>query len=468
MVVICEECGLKYQIDPTKIIGNKARFNCKGCSTSIVVDKSDAEVAEDMSAIEEALLGDDNLDSDMATDGAAENFDTEDHSAFADDSIEEFPSNTAPEQPTATEATEIVEKAQKRGGFGLTAKVIMLMLVVSLVPGAVYFALSFNQMSEQIVVDSNKTGTTITRMLAADVDEWIDKNVRSLNALANTPAIRSMNQANQEIILKALQNEYPWMYLVFTTDLRGQNIARSDGKALTDYSNREYVKDIVSGSDIAWQNLIGKTSKKPALVLAVPIKRGDIMVGVLAAAMTLEAVSELVTTYGEGQTGSSFLVDEKGKAVAHRESDYVFKQQDMSNHPLVLAAEKGELKRVEFIDANGKETIGFATETKFGWTLAIQQEKSEAFGPLKKAQMFAYYMLAGTFVIILFVSYFASKAIVTPIRNLTDAANRISVGDLDVEISTRSKDEIGDLAAAIVRMQDSIRLSIARLTRRRR
>jgi methyl-accepting chemotaxis protein len=462
MVVICEECGLKYQIDPTKIKGDKARFNCKGCSTSIIVDKKDAEVEDDLSALEEALLADSGSDTDAAIGGVDEDVDAKAQRTFADEPIEEIPTSAAaaPVIP--------VEKVQKRSGLGLTAKVIMLMLVVSLLPGAVYFALSFKQMSDQITTESNKTGTTVTRMLASEVDEWIDKNVRALNAIANTPNITSMNQMDQEIMLKAVQSEYPWMYLVFTTDERGLNIARSDGKPLTDYSSRQYVKDTVAGADIAWQNLIGRTSKQPALVIAVPIKRGDIIIGVLAAAMTRETISDLVTTYSEGQTGSSFLVDETGKAVAHRENAFVLQQQDMSNHPLVQAANQGAPKRVEFIDANGRETIGFATETKLGWTLAIQQEKSEAFAPLKQAQMFAYYMLAGTFIVILLIAYFASKAIVTPIRNLTDAANRISVGDLDVEIVTKSKDEIGDLAAAIVRMQDSIRLSIARLTRRRR
>jgi methyl-accepting chemotaxis protein len=462
MVVICEECGLKYQIDPTKIKGDKARFNCKGCSTSIIVDKGDVEVEEDLSALEEALLADSGSDTDAAIGSMDENMGAEAKAAFSEEPIEEIPTSAAaaPVIP--------VEKVKKRSGLGLTAKVIMLMLVVSLLPGAAYFALSFKQMSDQITMESNKTGSTVTRMLASEVDEWIDKNVRVLDAIANTPNITSMNQMDQEIMLKAVQSEYPWMYLVFTTDERGQNIARSDGKALTDYSNRQYVKDTIAGADIAWQNLIGKTSKQPALVIAVPIKRGDIIIGVLAAAMTRETISDLVTTYSEGQTGSSFLVDETGKAVAHRENAFVIQQQDMSNHPLVQAANQGAPKRVEFIDADGKQTIGFATETQLGWTLAIQQERSEAFAPLKQAQMFAYYMLAGTFIVILLIAYFASKAIVTPIRNLTDAANRISVGDLDVEIATKSKDEIGDLAAAIVRMQDSIRLSIARLTRRRR
>jgi HAMP domain-containing protein len=53
------------------------------------------------------------------------------------------------------------------------------------------------------------------------------------------------------------------------------------------------------------------------------------------------------------------------------------------------------------------------------------------------------------------------------IMYLTEAAERISVGDLEAEIEVKSKDEIGSLADAISRMQDSLRFSIERLRRRR-
>ena len=53
------------------------------------------------------------------------------------------------------------------------------------------------------------------------------------------------------------------------------------------------------------------------------------------------------------------------------------------------------------------------------------------------------------------------------IKSLTDVADRISVGELGAEVTTKSNDEIGDLAEAISRMQDSVRLSIERLRRRR-
>ena len=123
---------------------------------------------------------------------------------------------------------------------------------------------------------------------------------------------------------------------------------------------------------------------------------------------------------------------------------------------------------VQFKNSSGRQAIGFAKTTNLGWILAIQQEKDEAFLILKDAQKFAFILIGATFVIVVLIAYFASRAIVTPIRRLTDAANRISVGELGVEIENKSKDEIGDLAEAVTRMQDSIRLSIERLRRRRR
>jgi HAMP domain-containing protein len=53
------------------------------------------------------------------------------------------------------------------------------------------------------------------------------------------------------------------------------------------------------------------------------------------------------------------------------------------------------------------------------------------------------------------------------IKNLTEVADRISVGELEAEIESTVGDEIGELSEAISRMQDSIRLSIQRLRRRR-
>jgi HAMP domain-containing protein len=97
----------------------------------------------------------------------------------------------------------------------------------------------------------------------------------------------------------------------------------------------------------------------------------------------------------------------------------------------------------------------------------VQQEEREAFNTLWRMQQFAYFLLAATVGMVLAVSWFLARSLVRPIRNLTDAADRMSLGDLNVEIKATSKDEIGKLTEAIARMQDSLRLSIERLRRRK-
>lgn len=69
-----------------------------------------------------------------------------------------------------------------------------------------------------------------------------------------------------------------------------------------------------------------------------------------------------------------------------------------------------------------------------------------------------------TIVIAVFVTL--RKVVIHPIVDLTEAANRMSHGDLDTRIIARAKNEIGTLVEAINRMQTSLVLSFNRLKRK--
>lgn len=85
----------------------------------------------------------------------------------------------------------------------------------------------------------------------------------------------------------------------------------------------------------------------------------------------------------------------------------------------------------------------------------------------EKARLISWAVLGGTLLLIGIIVSIYSHRLTGKIKSLTDVAERISIGDLGIEVETRSRDEIGELAEAISRMQDSIRLSIERLRRRR-
>ena len=76
-------------------------------------------------------------------------------------------------------------------------------------------------------------------------------------------------------------------------------------------------------------------------------------------------------------------------------------------------------------------------------------------------------IVVGTLILFGLIVSFYSYRLTERILTLTRIADEISVGDLDAKINTGTPDEIGRLAEAIGRMQDSIRVSIERLRKRR-
>lgn len=69
--------------------------------------------------------------------------------------------------------------------------------------------------------------------------------------------------------------------------------------------------------------------------------------------------------------------------------------------------------------------------------------------------------------LVLGATYFMARALSRPIVQLTEVADRISLGELDAEINIQRKDEIGELADAVGRMQASLQAAIERLRARR-
>lgn len=180
---------------------------------------------------------------------------------------------------------------------------ILAMLVVSIVPFGLFLATTFKDTRERIRTDTELLMSQTAAGLGRHVDEWIDKNVRMLKLAAQLEDVTSMDGARQEKVMRAIHAQYPYIYLAFTLDAQGMNMARNDGKKLKNYSDRAYYKGVAGGKALSWQTLIGKTSKKPALVLAVPIKHGTETVGVMAAAMTTDAISKQVANWKKGKPG---------------------------------------------------------------------------------------------------------------------------------------------------------------------
>jgi HAMP domain-containing protein/DNA-directed RNA polymerase subunit RPC12/RpoP len=92
------------------------------------------------------------------------------------------------------------------------------------------------------------------------------------------------------------------------------------------------------------------------------------------------------------------------------------------------------------------------------------QSRSEALSG--KARIIVLVMLGAALLLIGIIVLVYANRLTGKIESLTDVVDRISAGDLEMEIEMKSRDELGELAQAIARMRDNIRLYIERLQQR--
>ena len=450
MDIICDTCGKKYRVDETKMKGEKAKVKCKACDNIMVVTKPVYEFAGESSSPPE-----------MPEPEFSRPLKMPERTIERPATLRQEPEDIPREAPPFYSGQKV--------RFGLFGKIITVMLIVSLLPFAIFWGITLRETNERIRTDTETLMAQTAQGLMNQVNGWIDNNVSILNTAANLSEISSMDPIQQKPVLETIQKQYPWMYLVFTVGADGINVARSDDVPLKDYSDRQYYKDIMRGKNLSWQTLIGKTSQKPALVLAVPIKSGDDTIGVMAAAMTVDEISKNIATWKTGTTGYAFLVDEKGYVISHPNRQYVAKRKNLNSHPLIANYRKKGWTTIttRFETPEGRPALGHVRSNNYGWALALEQEEGEVFAALNRVQKFALTLLGCTILLVSVIAWFSARAIVTPVMKLTDAAERMSLGELNVKIDIKSRDEIGLLAQAIGRMQTSLRLAMNRLRRKR-
>ena len=399
MIVICEECGKKYQIDPSKIKGKAARFKCKACNHVIKVLKPEEKPLKPAAPpppVEEPPAE------------AAE-----EKPAAPEPQKEEKPPEKKERGKKAKKEKVKKEKAHKEGGpklkgLGLRGKMIILFLLIPIIVIAGAGALYLRQLNSLTSFIVNESSSVVTRM-AED-------------------AIRSTSRA----------------------------VARECSLYLK--SHPELKKTAFDQDPVFRKVAVQKVGKKGYTALyELPDSNGVWRTWAHANPKIIGIdMSKLKKPLGRNFPGfwRVYIGVKGGK---ESKGYYTWRDKDGSVRDKFMVCTP--LKGTRYIIA--------ATTYLDEFTLPIKEMEERAKEQAMDTRNIIFAILVGTIILIGIIVSLYGHSLTGRIKSLTSTADRISVGELDEEIEIKSKDEIGDLADAISRMQESIRLSIERLRRRR-
>ncbi len=210
-------------------------------------------------------------------------------------------------------------------------------------------------------------------------------------------------------------------------------------------------------------------------VIAVPIKDGDDVVGMIGLPVTFNPIGETINSRRTGESGANILIDRFGNLLVHSNPDYILKKKlsDLGGDDLKQISQgmmNMESGFGTFVLDNVKYQVyyhpveGLSHYKGQGLSVASiisEHQLLEKSGFFRKS-MFLFILT--TIILSSLIIYLISRLITKPINNLRNAALEISRGNLETKIFMSGKDEVGELAVAFNDMSAKLNRSYKSLS----
>jgi len=206
---------------------------------------------------------------------------------------------------------------------------------------------------------------------------------------------------------------------------------------------------------------------EPYMTLALAGARPDH--GAIVGQVNLKFIWDVVSQIKVGRRGVAYVVDARGRLIAHPDISLVLRNTDLSRVAHVQAArasqpfEPSDHSGVA-VDLRGRKVFSaYAPVAPLGWLVFAEMPVEEAYAPLYDSMIRSGIVLLAGLAVAFLAGLFLARRMVVPIRTLSDGAGRIGGGDLNQRIAIRTGDELEALGEQFNRMAARLQESYATL-----
>ena len=345
-------------------------------------------------------------------------------------------------------------------GLNLRTKMIIAFIAIAIIPLLFANIITSHIVEESVTQSVFEKDQNVAKYIADDLNNNFETKIRSLTVAADNPEMRSMDPARQEPILRDIAANNPDLIIAVTAAPNGDLLARSDGiSSKTNYGDRDYFKAVTrTGTTVVSDVLVSKTTGKLGIMIAEPIKNDDQTIrGMLIVSVDLQKIIGHINGVRIGKTGYAYVVNKEGKIIMHPDATMVNNATDYSHMAPVKAAVSGKTGWAQYESLGQTKLAGYSYVPSTGWGLIIQQPLDEAMEDVSAVRNTNSIILACTVLLAFVIIIALVGALFKPIALLTATARKVSEGDLTVQASVVSSDEIGTLASTFNTMLSHIR-----------
>lgn len=341
------------------------------------------------------------------------------------------------------------------------------------------------------LISGNMSGNMITGDAKNQAQVMANEGAKLVESRMRTPIVYLETLAIQDEV-RSMNLEQAVKYLTYCkeqSDFYELAVVTPDGTAYytdgtnTQLGDRAYIKKAFAGESNISDVIISRVINEPVVMVAVPIKEGNTVKGVLIGRSDANTLSELTNDIKYGASGLSYIISAAGMIMAHDDKNMVMEQ----INPIDKMAEDdtytywGEALKTIILQKNGfishklltadniyeSRFAGFTQIPGTDWIFVSTASEDDILRSVTSIRKFMQMIIFSFLTVNVIIVYFVGKTLAKPIIDISKLTEKIAALDISVNIPQKllvKKDETGVLAKSMQNIIDSLRHIIGEIT----
>ncbi|MFC1657004.1 HD domain-containing phosphohydrolase [Candidatus Moduliflexota bacterium] len=341
-------------------------------------------------------------------------------------------------------------------------KVLYQLLILCLVIGIGPLVVSSRKLMEinQRTIESGilNSHTQLVETVADGVEAFLRRIMEALQGISRFQGLATvLDDAQRQMVLIHFLDSYDYLQGLKVFDQEGRevsDVSRSGASRLWDRVGeggiREAFTAAIEGGVHNGTPFVLEGIPHSFMDVAVPLRDEEGMVqGAFLAIVSLVDLQNLISKIRVGATGRAYLVDHRGRVIAHRDLDLVRKRENFSDMEIVgNYLQAGQtVGSVPFLDRQGRQMLGaYDLIEGVNWGVVVEQLRGEAYYSLQEMRhQTIIWVVIGALLATVIGATFARK-ISNPIHKFAETSMAIADGNFKGHIDVKARNEIGQLA----------------------
>jgi signal transduction histidine kinase len=297
---------------------------------------------------------------------------------------------------------------------------------------------------------------TLAFALSEQVASYVELHRAATAAVADSPGLAAMPPADQRAMLRRYSRLYPDVIVFATYDDSGNPLARSDdrplGRALAGLAVYEDARRTGMPSI---EIRIAQTLQRPVFSFGVPLLgaqgRFD---GLVVGNLESQQVSAQLGRASGGLGAVAYLVDDRGRVVAHPDQQIVVNFADGSALPPVVALRDSATPGVlRYLDRDGLQLTAYAPVRDLRWGVIVERPATVALASVHARRDRDFGVLFLVTLGMLGGGVVVARWLVAPLGTLARAAGQLAAGDDRAPLPQSAVAEVARLAGSFGEMR---------------